>query len=164
MKKQIQTTSQDRAFAARLPGQSRPVVKAVLGLFASMCLAQISHAQIVDQIQADVSHSFIVANTTFPAGKYDFRIQPDSDLTIMTVTSADGKHSAEFIVREAQTNHTPQHSELIFNRYGDKEFLSKIFEEGSQIGSAVAEVPRQELRLQRKGQHPVEHTEAPAGT
>ena len=65
----------------------------------------------------------------------------------------------EFLVREARANHTPQHSELVFSRYGNQEFLTRIFEQGSKLGSAVAEAPRAELKLQKKGQHPVEHTE-----
>lgn len=164
MKKQIQASSQGWKFEAQLKRRSRIVFTTVLMLVGVTCMVQPSKAQIINRIEANVNHSFIVANTTFPPGRYEFRILPDSDLTIMTVTSADGKHEAEFMVREAQANHTPQHSELIFNRYGDKEFLSKVFEQGSQIGSAVAEVPRQELRLQKKGKHPAEHTEAPAGT
>ncbi len=81
--------------------------------------AQLSIARITSEIQADITHPFIVGST----------------------------------------NHVPQHSELIFNRYGQKEFLSKIFQQGSRVGSAVAEVPRQEQPPQKQGQHPVEDTE-----
>ena len=135
------------------------LLKAAFALLGAFCTAQLSPAQITNEIQATISHSFIVGNTTLPPGQYDFRVMSDSDLTIMKVTSADGKHSVEIEIREAQADRTPQHSELIFNRYGDKEFLSKIFEQGTKIGSAVAESPREELRLQKKGQHPAEHTE-----
>jgi hypothetical protein len=133
---------------------------AAVVLFTAITTVQLSDAQITNQIQANISHPFVIGNTTLPPGQYDFRMLPGSDLTVMTVRSADNKIGEEFLVRTSQDTTTPQHSELVFNRYGDKEFLSKIYEGGSRIGVAVVEPSRQELRLQKQGQQPVEHAEA----
>ena len=133
------------------------LMKSAFVLLAAVCMAQLSTAQVSDPIQADISHSFVVGNTTLPPGTYTFRVLPDSDMSVMTVTSSDGKYSVEFLVREAKADHSPQHSDVIFNRYGQKEFLARVFEQGSKIGVAIAEAPRQELRLQKQGQHPIEH-------
>jgi hypothetical protein len=118
----------------------------------------------VDKVEANVPHSFIVGNTTLPAGKYDFRVMQGADMSVMIVTTADGKHSVDFLVREAQADHSPRSTELMFNRYGQKEFLSRVFEQGSKLGVAVAEPPRQELRLQKQGQHPMQHVETSKGS
>ena len=159
--KYVQVVSR-QGLAALRAGATSVVTMGFL-LAGVICTAQFSNAQISDQINVDMSHSFIVGNTTLPPGKYSFRMLTDTDLSAMTVTSADGKHSVEFLVNNAQADHTPQHSELTFARCGQKEFLTKIFEQGSKIGVAVAETPREELRLQKSGQQLVEHTEPSQG-
>ena len=165
MKNEDRASSRRTVKAACLKNRSRLVLpKAAFALLGVVCIARLSSAQITDEIRANIPHAFIVANTTLPPGEYDFRMMSDSDLSIMTVTSADGKHSVEFAIRDAQANHTPQHSELIFNRYGNKEFLSRIFQQGNNLGSAVADVAREELRMQNKGQHATEHAESASGT
>jgi hypothetical protein len=118
-----------------------------------------SSAQITNEIRAHIDHSFVIGNTTLPAGKYTFRMMGDSDLSIMTATSEDGKTAVTFIVREARADHTPAHSELIFRKYGDTEFLNKIFEVGSKIGAEVTEPSRQEQHFAQQGLHPIEHSE-----
>ncbi len=117
------------------------------------------NAQITDAIRAHVDHSFIIGNTTLPPGEYTFRMMQDSDLAVMTATSENDKTSVEFIVRDAIDDHTPSHSELVFRKYGNTEFLSKIFESGSKTGAEVTETNRQEARLAKHMQHATEHSE-----
>jgi hypothetical protein len=77
----------------------------------------------------------------------------------MTATNANDKTSVEFIVREAMADHNPRHSELVFRKYGNTDFLSKIFEKGSKIGVEVTEGDREEARVAKHGLHGMEHTE-----
>ena len=117
------------------------------------------NAQIMDAIQAHVYHNFVIGDTTLPPGDYTFRIMQDSDLTVLTTTSANDKTIVESIVRESVADHTPRHSELVFRKYGNTEFLSKLFEKGSKIGVAVAETDRKEARVAKHGLHGMEHSE-----
>ncbi len=80
----------------------------------------------------------------------------------MTATSADGNAGIEFLVREAIDSHTPKHTELVFNRYGNKEFLTHVYEAGNKSGVAVALTSREEARLRKSGKTPFEHTEEQA--
>ncbi len=116
-------------------------------------------AQITNPIIAHINHKFTVANATLPPGTYTFQIMPGTDLTVMTVSNKDGTIADEFLVRESEASHVPKHSELVFNRYDGREFLTHVYEQGSRIGVAVAETSRAELRLQKQGKHPYEHTE-----
>lgn len=116
-------------------------------------------AQISNPIEAQIDHKFTIANTTLPPGRYIFRMVSGTDLSAMTASTADGSNEVEFLVRQSQADHTPKHSELFFNRYGNHEFLTKIYEQGSQMGVAVAEPSRIESRLLKQGQHGVEHRE-----
>jgi hypothetical protein len=134
----------------------------LLALSSSLLMtlgAQLSNAQITNPIEAHINHKFTIGNTTFPPGQYTFRILQGGDMGAMVVKSADGNIAEEFLVRQADAPSIPKHSELVFNRYGDREILSKIFEQGRHSGVAVVEPSREELRLQQQGQYAIEHTE-----
>jgi hypothetical protein len=117
------------------------------------------NAQITNEIRTHIDHSFVIGNTTLPPGEYTFRMVPNSDLSVMTATNENDKTSVAFLVREAIDDHTPNHSDLVFRRYGNTEFLDKIFEVGSKDGVAVTETSRQEASFVKQGQHAIEHHE-----
>ncbi len=119
----------------------------------------IARAQIVGQVAADIHHSFIVGNATLPPGHYVFRMLTGSDLSLMIATRDDGKAETEFLVRQSIDSHTPQHTELVFDRYDNREFLTHIYESGDKSGATVAETSRIKARLQKQGKKPVAHTE-----
>ena len=131
-------------------------------LFSTLFLFTATHtdAQITNEVEATISHSFIVGMKTLPPGKYTFRMQQGSSGSAMTVTSADGKSSDMFMTRESQAPTTPAHTELVFRRYGDKEFLSKIYEGGNKLGVAVVGASKLEKQLMAQGQKATEHSEA----
>lgn len=124
-----------------------------------LVVAPSMHAQITGNIYATMHHSFIVGNATLPPGKYVFRMMPDSQLQVMIVRNTQNETAAEFLVRRAIDSHVPKHTELVFNKYGDKEFLLDIYQTGEKVGVTVLEPSREESRLQKQGQNPTEHTE-----
>ncbi|MBV8867249.1 MAG: hypothetical protein JO210_17765 [Acidobacteriaceae bacterium] len=128
-----------------------------LMLFAPFIFTTGSNAQIVNAIDANIPHSFVVPNKTLPPGKYTFRMNGSG--TMMTVSSADGKDSDQFMVRQSQARSTPASTELVFNRYGTAEFLSKVYESGNAAGVAVSDVSSEEKQMRAQGKKPVTHTE-----
>ena len=134
-------------------------VAVVVSLLFLMPGAVRLNAQIANAIHAHIDHSFVIDDTTLPPGEYTFRTMQDTDLQGMTATSEDGKTSVLFIVRPVTDDHTPRHSELVFRKYGDTQFLDKIFEGGSKSGVEVTETGRQEARLVKQGEQPISHTE-----
>jgi len=118
-----------------------------------------ANAQITNAIQANVSHSFMIGDKTLPPGQYTFRMESNSDLGVMTVQNKNGDNVAQFTVRQSIANQTPKHSELVFRKYGDTEFLSKVYEGGSKNGVALTETAQEEARLASAGKHAQEHTE-----
>ena len=109
----------------------------VLSVFALTIFAGKAHAQIVGDLDVDIPFQFHAGNARLPAGKYRIHVLDGSDLTVMEITSADGSTSALFEVQDAEANATPAKSELIFNKYGNRYFLSKVFDEGNPSGSQV---------------------------
>ena len=116
-------------------------------------------AQITNAIQSHIDHSFMIGDKTLPPGEYTFRMMEGSDLTVMTVTGGKNQTNEVFNVEQTVDDHRPKHSELVFRKYGDTEFLSKVFEGGSKAGVELTEDRKQEARLAKQGQHAMEHTE-----
>ncbi len=137
----------------------RTVAPALLSLLLVIACAPWLNAQITGNIQAHIDHSFVIGNTTLPPGDYTFQMLRNSDLQVMTVTNDNDRTSVNFLVRTTVDDHTPRHSELLFRKYGDTEFLSKIFETGSKPGEEVTETSRAEEHFAQQGLHPMEHTE-----
>jgi hypothetical protein len=97
------------------------------------------HAQITRNLEVSIPFQFHAGNAKLPAGNYVIHTLDDSDLRVMEIASADGSMSALFEVRDAEANSTPAKSELIFNKYGNRYFLAKVFDEGNPSGSEVSE-------------------------
>ena len=98
-----------------------------------------AHAQIIGELEVNVPFQFYAGNAKLPAGKYVLHMMDNSDLKIMEISNADGSTSALFEVEDAQSNSEPRKSELIFNKYGNRYFLARIFDEGNPDGSKVPE-------------------------
>jgi hypothetical protein len=98
-----------------------------------------AYGQIIGQLEADIPFTFHAGGTKLPPGKYVIHVLGGSDLTVMEIQSADGRTSALFEVREAQDSTKPKMSELVFNHYGNRYFLSKLFDDGEKVGSAVVD-------------------------
>jgi hypothetical protein len=103
---------------------------------ASFC-ATSAHAQIIGNLEAQIPFQFHVGNTTLPAGTYVIHRLDNNDGTVMQISKKDGTMSTLFDVQSAQANSTPEKTELIFNKYGDRYFLSEMFDEGNPDGSRV---------------------------
>ena len=130
----------------------------VLVTFFAAATAQWLQAQIYNAIQAHVGHSFVIGDKTLPPGEYTFRMM-GPDQSLMIVTNQNGTNVADFLVRQSIDGHRPHHSELVFRRYGNTEFLTKVYEAGSKNGVALTETSKQEARLASQGQQAVEHSE-----
>ena len=98
-----------------------------------------AQGQIIGQLEADIPFTFHAGGVKLPPGKYIIHVLDGSDLGQMEIQSADGRTSALFQVREALDSTAPKKSELVFNHYGNRYFLSKLFDEGEKLGSAVVE-------------------------
>src|SRR5438445_6062980 len=128
----------------------------LLPVFALTIFAGKASAQIVGDLDADIPFQFHVGNKELPAGKYRIHVQDDSDLTVMEITSVDGSTSALFQVQESDANSAPAKSELIFNKYGNRYFLTKLFDEGNPSGSKVVE-SRYEKQVSKAAVEAQEH-------
>jgi hypothetical protein len=93
-------------------------------------------AQIADGMGFKTSFPFYAGNAKMPAGSY--RITPmDMDSSELRIQSADGKYSAfvDFTPMHAEQPHA--HSDVTFHKYGDVEYLNRIWVAGQRYGMRV---------------------------
>ena len=104
----------------------------LLSLLSAMPLA----AQIADGVDFTTSFPFYAGNARMPAGSYKIT-QSDMDESILQIQSTDGTHSAlvEFIPTHSAQPHP--HSDVTFHKYGDTEYLNRVWVEGQEYGMKV---------------------------
>jgi hypothetical protein len=128
----------DKGPASNKGARRRRLLSLLIALiFAITIYPGKAHAQIIGDLEANIPFQFHAGNTKLPAGTYRIHMLDNTDLTVMEISSADGSVSALFEVQGAEANATPAKSELIFNKYGDRYFLTKLFDEGNTNGSEV---------------------------
>ena len=128
----------DKVHASLKPARGRQLLSLLITLiFALAIYPGRAHAQIIGDLEVNIPFQFHAGNTKLPPGQYIIRMLNDSDLTVMEISSADGSTSALFEVQQAEANSAPAKSELIFNKYGNRYFLAKLFDEGNPSGSEV---------------------------
>jgi|GEM_PF-336470 len=115
----------------------------LLPFFIALIFALVLHpakvqAQINGNIEVSIPFQFHAGNAKLPPGNYLIHMLDNSDLTIMEISSTDGSVSALFNVGYAEASSTPAKTELIFNKYGNRYFLTKLFDEGDPNGSELA--------------------------
>jgi hypothetical protein len=145
-------------------GQNRIKKQHLISLLIAMVFAAIMHpsqaqAQIVGSMEADIPFQFHAGDAKLPAGKYVIRMLGDSDLTLVEISKQDGSVAALIQVHSAEANSTPRKSELIFNKYGNRYFLDKLFDEGEPSGSQVVE-SNYEKRVSKANAEAQEHVPA----
>ncbi|MGI9071031.1 MAG: hypothetical protein ACR2JB_06840 [Bryobacteraceae bacterium] len=79
----------------------KTVLNVGLALCAPFLAAGFLDAQIIDQIDVNIQHSFMIRKKTLPPGKYVFQIDQGSDEGVMVLSTADGKHLDQFTVRDS---------------------------------------------------------------
>ena len=118
-----------------------------------------AHAQIVGDLEVKIPFQFHAGNAKLPAGEYRIYALDQSDLSIMEISSVDGSTSALFQVQAAEANSEPVKSELIFNKYGNRYFLAKLFDEGHPSGNALVK-SHYEKRIGQQAMDAEEHVPA----
>ena len=128
-------------------------------VFALALYPNQAHAQIIGNLEVNIPFQFHAGNVKLPPGKYLVHMLDSSDPGVMEITNADGSTAALFEVQQAQDNSSPAKSELIFDKYGNHYFLTKLFDEGNPSGNQLLE-SRYEKRVSQAAAEGQEHVPA----
>jgi hypothetical protein len=113
-------------------------------------------AQITTQMDFKMAQSFVVGNTTLPAGSYVIKPVQGTDQSVIEIASMTGKPAVMVEVELITPDATGTH--LIFNKYKSLLALSQIFPGGGNQGyKLTAGHPE---KLAAKTETPTKHTVA----
>ena len=114
----------------------------LIGFFGLALLATASvFAEMTPRMTAQIPFGFHVGNSMLPAGEYTVHTEPGAGL--VRLRSADSKSSVTILANAVQTLSTQRDSKLIFTRYGDDYFLSRIWRAGSDTGNELRKSRRE---------------------
>ena len=134
-------------------------MKIVTKLFLVLCLVSLgatltANAQIRSDanIRANIPYSFVVNNTTLPAGTYVITVADPyaSDLTVLEIRSANGKTGVLFDTQPVTVPGLAPQTALVFDKIGDTYFLSKVFMKDYEGGNQLLKSKTQR-RLEENG-------------
>ena len=78
-------------------------------------------------VEANVSHAFVVRDTTLPAGKYTIKVLDESNPNVLEIRSNRANAAVTFETQDIQADRTARQTELLFNKIGDHYFPSQIW-------------------------------------
>jgi hypothetical protein len=104
----------------------------LLSLLSVMPLA----AQIVNGVDFTTSFPFYAGNAKMPAGSYKIT-QSEVGESTLQIQSSDGAHAGlvDFIPTYSVEPHP--HSDVTFDKYGNTEYLNRIWVQGQEYGMKV---------------------------
>ena len=103
---------------------------AIIGLFSTLNVGSVQ-AQTGYRIQINIPFGFTAGESSLRAGIYT--VEQISDNTLL-VRSIDGKKGVLLLTRATEPVGTEKTARIIFNRYGDRYFLSQAWVSGGDVG------------------------------
>jgi hypothetical protein len=123
------------------------LILTTLSLFVMLTATSV-YAQSGSVLVANIPFDFVIGNKTFPAGEYVFALAQLGGSDAIKIQNADG-HNTAFVPTRSEKAHASQpEPKLVFNRYGDQYFLSKVWTSGNDTGYELGR-PRAERELIR---------------
>jgi hypothetical protein len=123
-----------------VPMKTRALVMAAVMALTAMATTRVALAQ--DGMAVNVPFDFVAGSKMLPAGEYTVKISAPTHSMIL-ISRKDATTSA-FINTNAAVSIAPQtESKLVFNRYGDRYFLSQVWSEGNSQGRQLLKTARE---------------------
>lgn len=98
----------------------------------------------------NIPFNFIVGGKTLPAGEYTVEPNRKDSHNVWLVQSREGNATALFATMPVRANQTQEETKLVFRKYGDQYFLSRIWTPGGNTGRELV-MPRLERELAKNG-------------
>lgn len=103
------------------------------GLFLTLIVGSVQ-AQTGSKMEVNIPFDFAAGRTSLRAGSYSITLISEN---MLLIRSRDGKKSVLLPARQARHIGTGKPARIIFNRYGDRYFLSQTFLSEEDLGCAV---------------------------
>jgi hypothetical protein len=121
---------------------SKKIVSTLAGLI--VLLAAVSLHARSNQMHVTVPFGFVAGGKTLPAGNYIVELNTDTGTRGIIVLRRDGQQPILLAVAIGKEYFAvPEHSQLVFHRYGTSFFLAEVRTEGDTTGRALATSDRE---------------------
>ena len=113
-------------------------MKKLFGVIVTGCLLTLlvvvsAHAQDPGAaIRASIPFDFIVEGRTLPTGQYEIRRINDEPTGLLIQNVYHRRDEAMFQTEPTDVHRIPNHSLLVFHRYGDSYFISEVVTAGEE--------------------------------
>ena len=128
----------------------------MLGILLPLAAAN-SVAQTNQELVASIPFEFTVCTEQLPAGTYKVRSLTSATPHVMLVRSDESRSVIMACAHEVQVPKRTTTGKLIFNRYGDKYFLSELWLQGERTGTELIKSEQEQALVREvKGRKPRE--------
>ncbi len=134
--------------------KTRALVMAGMMALTAMAFTRVAQAQA--PMVVNIPFDFVAGNTQMPAGEYSVKTWGPTN-TLLVISRDDSAASAFINTNPAVASEPKTESKLIFNRYGDRYFLSQVWTAGNASGRQLLKSDRekemaQSAKLETQGQ------------
>ena len=120
--------------------KTRALVMAGVMALTAMATTRVAQAQ--ESLAVNIPFDFVAGNMQLPAGEYMVKVSAPTH-TLILISRKDSTASG-FVNTNAAVSSEPQsESKLVFNRYGDRYFLSQVWTEGNSQGRQLLKSARE---------------------
>jgi hypothetical protein len=120
------------------------------GVMALTAMASTRIAQAQETVVVNIPFDFAAGKTMLPAGEYSVKVS-ESTHTLILISRKDSAASAFINTNNVVALNVQTESKLVFNRYGDRYFLSQVWSEGNSEGRQLVKTAREkEIALTAK--------------
>ncbi len=131
------------------------VTLTTLILFVALA-ATSTYAQTSENFNVDVPFDFTIKGKTLPAGEYDVRKMNEGSSALM-VRSADGREVMVFITIPASAKGDESVGQLVFNKYGNQYFLTRVQRPGGIARELIQSRRERQLRKELAAARSLNH-------
>ena len=131
---------------------------ALVAASASAGLSRTINSGPASSVVVEIPFEFTVAGHTLPAGESLVQRSTLVSTEGLTIRSLDKGAGVFVLTTSVQSNERQKDSRLVFNRYGDKYFLSQLWTSGEAGGRALIKTSQErnlERNLAKNGTKPV---------
>jgi len=125
--------------------KKRALIAATLFVLSIIVAGQVLQAE--ETMLVSVPFAFVAGNVTLPAGDYCIR-KWNRNSDVLLITDSDQRAIATAATHSAQAKELQTESKLVFNRYGERYFLSQVWTAGTIRGRQLYKSSREKEILQ----------------
>jgi hypothetical protein len=134
--------------------KTRALVMAGVMALTAMATTRVAQAQ--ETVVVNIPFDFEAGKTMLPAGEYSVKVSNPTHSLIL-ISRKDSTASAFINTNAVVSVNTQTESKLVFNRYGDRYFLSQVWSEGNSQGRQLLKTAREKeialtANIQTEGQ------------